>query len=154
MGPMTDLTVHASAVLVAERAVLVRGVAGSGKTRLCIGLIETARSAGLFARLVGDDRIRLSARHARLLARPIAAIAGVVERRGLGLTPLAHEAAARVGLVVDLMTGVVPRMPEPEMLVTEIGGVTLPRLSFEAGQADPVAVLAALALFNDEPWVR
>jgi serine kinase of HPr protein (carbohydrate metabolism regulator) len=151
---MTELVVHANAVLVGEGAVLVRGASGSGKTRLSLGLIDAARTVGVFARLIGDDRIRLVRCHGRLLARPIESIAGMVERRGLGLTPLAHETAGCVRLVIDLVPGAVPRMPEPDMLVTEISGVTLPRLSFQSNQADPAQTLVALALFNDEPWMR
>lgn len=151
---MAVLRLHANAVLIGESAVLVRGPSGSGKTRLSLQLIEAGRIAGIFARLVGDDRIELVARHGRLLARPVGSIAGLIERRGLGLAPLAHEAAACVRLVVDLQADPAPRMPEPGMLVTEIAGVTLPRLSFQTGQADPAQVLVALMLFNDEPWFR
>jgi serine kinase of HPr protein (carbohydrate metabolism regulator) len=155
-GPHRDVAIrlHANAVLIGEGAVLVRGASGSGKTWLSLQLIEAARLAGLLSRLVGDDRIEISARHGRLVARPVAAIAGVVERRGLGLTPVVHEAAACLRLVVDLGDAPAPRLPEPADLVTEIAGVTLPRLLFQAGRADPSQVLVALALFGDEPWQR
>jgi serine kinase of HPr protein (carbohydrate metabolism regulator) len=147
------LHVHASCVLVGEGAVLVRGAASSGKTSLCLGLIDLARAQGLFSRLVGDDRIALAARHGRLLGRPLPAIAGLVERRGLGLAPIAHEPCACIRLVVDC-TGAQPaRMPEPEALVTELAGLTLPRLAVSGGREDAQLVLAALGLFNDEPWV-
>ncbi|MGL4440717.1 MAG: HPr kinase/phosphorylase [Bosea sp. (in: a-proteobacteria)] len=148
------MRLHANAVILGESAVLVRGPSGSGKTRLSLQLIEAGRVAGLFARLVGDDRIEVAACHGRLVARPVAAIEGVIERRGLGLTPLAHENAACVRLVVDLGEAVPARMPEPGDLVTEIAGLTLPRLYFQAGHADAAQVLVALTLFNDEPWSR
>lgn len=148
------LRLHASAVLIGENAVLVRGPSGSGKSRLVLQLLEVARLAGCFARLVGDDRVELGPVNGRLLVRPLPAIAGLIERRGLGLTPLVHEAAARIGLVVDLAEAEAPRLPEPADLVTEIAGVTLPRLCFKAGEADPGQVLAALALFSDEPLIR
>lgn len=149
-----SIRLHASAVVLGESAVLVRGVSGSGKTRLCLQLIEAGHSAGMFARLIGDDRVELSPQHGRLLVRPVEAIAGVVERRGLGLTPLAHEVAACIRLVVDFEAEAVARLPEPDMLVTEVAGVTLPRLAFTAGQGDAAQVMVALALFNDEPWLR
>ena len=57
---MTGASVHASAVLVGARAVLIRGSSGAGKSRLALELIEAARNgAMLFAKLVGDDRIHL-----------------------------------------------------------------------------------------------
>ena len=50
-------TVHASAVLIGARAVLIRGPSGSGKSRLAWELIEAARGgAVVFTRLVGEDR--------------------------------------------------------------------------------------------------
>ena len=143
---------HASSVVIGESAVLVRGPSGSGKTRLCLDLIAMGRAAGFFTRLVGDDRVEISSHHGRALVRPVPAIAGLVERRGLGLTPVMHEEIGCVRLVVDFEQGGVERMPEPEMLVTELAGVTLPRLAFETGKGDAALVLSALRLFNDEPW--
>ena len=65
-------TVHASAVLVGARAVLIRGPSGAGKSRLALDLIEAARGGRLrFARLVGDDRV-----HLRTRRRPAAGAAG------------------------------------------------------------------------------
>ena len=62
-------TVHASAVLIGSRAMLIRGPAGSGKSRLALALIGRRRRAHpSFARLVADDRVELTAAHGRLLA--------------------------------------------------------------------------------------
>ena len=70
-------TLHASAVLVGPRAVLIRGPSGSGKSALVLGLLEAADSGLLpFARLVADDRVILSAHHGRLLVQAPEAIAG------------------------------------------------------------------------------
>ena len=131
---------------------LVRGPAGSGKTALCLALIEQARRINVFSRLVCDDAVALASCHGRLLARPVADIAGLVERRGLGLTPIAHEQAARVKLVVDCQAEEPPRLPEAEDMVTEIQGVTIPRLAVSRGALDAMLVMAALGLFGDEPW--
>ena len=136
-------TAHASAVLAAARAVLIRGPAGAGKSQLALALIQAADTGLLrFARLVGDDRVHLQAHHGRLLVRPAAALAGLIEVRGLGIRRLAHEPAAVVGLVVDLAADDADRLPESSETV--ICGITLPRLAV-AGSADPLsAVLAAL----------
>ena len=73
-------TVHASAVLAGARAVLIRGPAGAGKSRLALGLIGAAQCGLIpFARLVADDRIELDACHGRLLGAP-AAGAGRADR--------------------------------------------------------------------------
>ena len=88
-APAPPATIHASAVLVGAKAVLIRGPAGSGKSRLALALIEAARSGRiLFARLVADDRAHVTAVHGRLLVRPAEALASLIEVRGLGLRRL------------------------------------------------------------------
>jgi serine kinase of HPr protein (carbohydrate metabolism regulator) len=138
-------TIHASAVLVGPRAVLIRGPSGSGKSKLALALIEAA-DTGLvpFARLVGDDRVHVEAAHGRLLVRPAATLAGLIEVRGLGLRRLPYEPIAVVGLAVDLAAEDAARLPQPESGRTEIVGVSLLRLSV-ASSADPLGqVIAAL----------
>jgi HPr kinase/phosphorylase len=137
-------TVHASAVLVGARAVLIRGPAGAGKSRLALGLIQTADCGLLtFARLVGDDRVELAACHGRLLARPAPALAGLIEVRGLGIRRVDYEPVAVVGLVVDLAVAEAERLPGTAEEV-EVFGIIIPRLAVAPG-TDPVpAVLARL----------
>ena len=133
MSP-TKRAIHASAIVVGEGCVLVRGPSGAGKSALALALLEGARAHGLFARLVGDDRIVLDVRDGRLLARPHPAIAGLVERRGLGLARCDHEPAAKVALVVDLVEAP-DRMPEPGADRIEIEGVVLRGLALRRGQS-------------------
>jgi HPr kinase/phosphorylase len=136
-------TVHASAVLVGPRAVLIRGPSGSGKSQLALELIEAARAGLLpFARLVADDRVHLEAAHGRLLARPAEALAGLIEVRGVGLVRLPYEASAVVGLVVDLAAADARRLPEAASRTIEIGGIELPRLAVASREAALPAVLA------------
>jgi serine kinase of HPr protein (carbohydrate metabolism regulator) len=147
-------TVHASAVLVGARAVLIRGAAGSGKSRLALDLIDAAACGLLpFARLVGDDRVHLSAAHGRLLVRPAGRLAGLVEVRGLGIRRLPHEELAVVGLVVELGASDAERLPPAAAHTTEIAGVTLPRLSAAPGMVPLGMVIAALRTLDvpDEP---
>lgn len=143
---MAPATVHASAVLVGARAVLIRGPSGSGKSRLALALLGVAATGQLrFVRLVGDDRVYLEAMHSRLLVRPAAELAGLVEVRGLGIRRLPWERVAAVGWVVDLAAADAERLPSPERRTVTVAGVRLPRLPVAAG-ADPCPVL--LALFN------
>jgi HPr kinase/phosphorylase len=147
MNRAVSEAIHASCVLIGDCAVLIRGEAGTGKTTLALALLEAARAQGVFARLVSDDRTLVSTRGGRLVARPHPRLAGAGERRGLGLTPLAHEGAGVVGLVIDC--GDAPeRLPEPQDLVCEIAGVTLPRLQSARGAGDAAQALAALSLFR------
>lgn len=142
---MASPTIHASAVLVGPRALLIRGPSGSGKSRLAMGLIEAADQGLLrFARLVADDRCRLEAVHGRLLVRPAEALAGMVEVHGLGLRGLPHEPVALVSMVVDLGLIGAPRMPDPAEEWANLEGLRLPRLGVAAGQEPLPLVLAYL----------
>ena len=140
-------TVHANAVLVGADGVLIRGRPGAGKSALTRALIAAATAEGRFARLVADDRVVLTACGGRLVARPPAALAGLCERRGLGVEAIDHEGAAVVRLVVDLVAPAeAERMPAPAALVTEILGVALPRQPVASGVPEAAGlVLAALA---------
>jgi HPr kinase/phosphorylase len=144
-------TVHASAVLVGPRAVLIRGPAGAGKSRLAWGLIQAVECGRItFARLVGDDRIELAAAHGRLLARAAPALAGLIEVHGLGIRRLDHEPVAVVGLVVDLATPEGQRLPGAADREIVVAGIKLPRLAIAPG-ADPMpAVLACLLTLSAE----
>jgi HPr kinase/phosphorylase len=144
MGAKTvTVTVHASAVLAGPRAILIRGPAGAGKSRLALALIQAAECGLItFARLVGDDRIELAAAHGRLLARPPQALAGLIEVRGLGIRRLDYEPVAVVGLVVDLAVPEAERLPGMAEQEVAVSGIILPRLAL-GPDTDPMpAVLA------------
>ena len=143
---MTDVpTIHASAVLVGAKAVLIRGPAGSGKSRLTWDLLQAAVQGALpFARLVADDRVHHEVHAGRLLVRPAPRLAGLIEMHGLGIRQMAFEAVAAVGLVVDLAAPDGARLPGPQAETTVISGVTLPRLAVAAGMAALPLVLAKL----------
>lgn len=139
--------IHASTVVIGERGILVRGASGSGKSTLALALIEAACRRSRFARLVADDRTEIVARGGRLLARPVSPLEGLVERRGLGLTPERHLDAVVVSLIVDLVPEEPPRLPDPEDLVVTLSGIGLPRLKLLARAGQERLVLAALDLF-------
>jgi serine kinase of HPr protein (carbohydrate metabolism regulator) len=136
-------TIHASVVLVGARAVLIRGPTGSGKSRLVLNLLQAASNGPLiFARLVADDRVVVRASHARLIAQPPAALAGLLEVRGLGIERLQHEPMAVVSWVVDLDAATAMRMPDSAETQTVIAGIRIPRLAVARG-CDPVPMVLA-----------
>ncbi len=136
---------HASAVLIGRRAALIRGPAGSGKSGLALALIEAAATGRIrFARLVADDRVELTARHGRLLVSPPAALAGLIEVRGLGVRRVAFEAVAVAGLVIDLAAADGERIPAASAQIIDISGIALPRLPVGAGIDALTIVLATL----------
>ena len=145
---MTDtagLSVHASAVLVGNRAVLIRGPSGAGKSRLAFDLILAGRTGHIAtAMLVGDDRVHLEANQSQLIVRPARELAGLIEIRGLGIRRCDFAEEAVVGLVVDLHAADAERLPPPEALLTRIHGVNLPRIPVGAGYAALPLIVAEL----------
>jgi HPr kinase/phosphorylase len=128
---------------------LIRGPAGSGKSRLTLALIDAAATGQIrFARLVADDRVELTATHGRLLLQPPPTLAGLIEVRGLGVRRVVFEPIAVAGLVVDLAAADGERIPASSAQIAEINGIRLPRLPLPAG-AD--ALTAVLATMHSEP---
>jgi serine kinase of HPr protein (carbohydrate metabolism regulator) len=141
----TRPTVHASAVLVGARAVLIRGPSGAGKSRLALALLETADNGqSVFTRLVSDDRSHLEAHHGRLLVSAPPGLAGLIEVRGLGIRRLPWEPVAVVGLVVDLAAPDGDRLPAAASRHVTIEGIGLARLAVAAELEPLPMVLAAL----------
>ena len=84
---------------------LLRGPPGSGKSGLALRL----HSLGFV--LVADDRVEIEIpSNGRPVASAPAALAGLIEVRGVGVVALPH-APARLALVIEL--GEPPRLPEP-----------------------------------------
>ena len=131
-----DASIHASAVLVGNRAVLIRGPSGSGKSRLAFDLILAGRSGQIApAMLIGDDRVHLGVSAGQLIVRPTPALAGLIEIRGLGIRGCAFASDAVVGLAVDLDAADAARLPAPEALQTLVSGINLPRIPVGRGFA-------------------
>jgi HPr kinase/phosphorylase len=145
-------SVHASAVLVGNRAVLIRGPSGAGKSRLAFDLILAGRSGQLPpAVLVGDDRVHLDTVAGELWVRAASELAGLIEVRGLGIRRCEFVGEAVVGLVVDLATTDAARLPRPEALETRLNGVLLPRISVGEGFQPLPLVVAALTTTESSP---
>ena len=105
-------SVHATAVLVGNRAVQIRGPSGAGKSRLAFDLILAGRAGQLpEAVLVGDDRVHLDTCDGQLMVRPARQLAGLIEIRGLGIRRCDFVPEAIVGLVVDLSAPEAERLP-------------------------------------------
>jgi serine kinase of HPr protein (carbohydrate metabolism regulator) len=139
---MTHPTLHASALVIGGRGVVIRGAAGSGKSSLVLQLL----SADPEARLIADDRVVLRAARGRLLASPAPSLAGLLEIRGQGIRRLPHVSSAAIDLAVDLAhPDQCPRMPDGAERWARLSGITIPRIFIARGAHDGSArVLAAL----------
>jgi HPr kinase/phosphorylase len=146
----TKPTVHATAVVVGERAVLIRGPSGSGKSRLAFDLILAGRSGQVPpAILVGDDRVQLDTSAGNLIVRPAHELAGLIEIRGLGIRRIAYVGEAVVGLVVDLAAEDAERLPATESLTTCVDGVEIPRIPVNPTFSPLPLIVAALTTTGD-----
>lgn len=119
------------------QAVLLRGPSGAGKSDLALRLIEAG------GRLVADDQTQIARYGKALIASAPAALAGLLEVRGVGIVKLsAHQllSSAPLSLMVDLVSPErVERLPEP---ATEaLLGVDLPVLALAPFEASAAAKL-------------
>lgn len=131
-------TIHASCVALDGLGVLIIGPSGSGKSDLALRLIDRG------AVLVSDDRCIVAADDTGgLTAAPPAALAGLIEVRGIGIVPVDCLARIALALVVTL-EGDPPRMPD-ETDTFALCGQALPRLRIDARAASaPLKVALAL----------
>jgi HPr kinase/phosphorylase len=147
MRKAPEASIHASAVLVGNRAVLIRGPSGSGKSHLAFDLILAGRSGQIAPTvLIGDDRLHLRVGEGQLIVRPAPALAGLIEIRGLGIRRCDFASEAVAGLVVDLAAADAARLPAPEALQTLVSGIQLPRIPVGLGFAALSLVIAALTM--------
>ncbi len=145
MSEAADASVHASAVRVGGRAVLIRGASGTGKSRLAFDLILAGRAGQIApAMLIGDDRVCLQARQGQVMVRPALELAGLIEIRGLGIRRCDFAEEAAISLLVDLGAPDAARLPAPEALVARLYGIEIPRIPVAAGFPGLPLVIAAL----------
>jgi HPr kinase/phosphorylase len=129
---------HATCVQLGGVGVVLLGASGVGKSDLALRLIDAG------ALLVADDQLEVEATPAGLLGRPAAALAGLLEVRGLGILRLPYCRVSPLGLVVELDCATqAPRLPEPSTY--PILGTLLRRLRLDPRQASaPAKVRLAL----------
>jgi serine kinase of HPr protein (carbohydrate metabolism regulator) len=137
---------HATAIILGDRGVLLRGRSGAGKTTLALALLGMCRASGRFARLVADDQVLLAKLGGRLVCRAPESIAGLAEFRGIGPGRTAFEPKMVVDLVVNLVErDAAPRYSSGDDVVLE--GCRVPCLELPKHEiAGPsLAILQKLA---------
>jgi serine kinase of HPr protein (carbohydrate metabolism regulator) len=142
------MNIHATALVLGDRGVLITGPSGSGKTMLALALIRKFLTAGSFARLVADDQIFVEPHHGRVIVRSPRTIAGLAEVYGLGPRPLPHLESAVVDLVVRLVPEAdAQRLSDP--LTETVASIALPRLDLPS--RDTTASSLAVAAWLKAP---
>ena len=148
----TRTIVHGTAVALGDRAALLRGASGRGKSDLALRAIglPTSRFLESPIELVADDQVVVCRQGQQLMVSPPAGLEGLIEVRGLGVMTVPHRPSARLSVLVDLVEArSVERMPDP-WPVDALLGVSLPVMRLAAFEAAAPLKLA-LAL-TAEPW--
>jgi serine kinase of HPr protein (carbohydrate metabolism regulator) len=123
---------NVTCVALGERAVLIEGAPGSGKSSLALALIDRG------AMLIGDDGVTLEERNGRLWALPPPNIAGLIEIRNVGLVALpTREAPLALAIRLDPAA---PRHVDAAEAV-ELAGHAIPSVALDP--AGPVLPLRA-----------
>lgn len=130
------ITLHATAVGLDGRAVLLTGASGSGKSSLALELLARG------ATLVADDRVILSLVADRVMLSCPERLCGLIEARGVGLLHAAYRSPAELRCVVDLDTAEDTRLP-PQRDITFLTK-TFPLLHNVASQHFPAAIVQYL----------
>jgi serine kinase of HPr protein (carbohydrate metabolism regulator) len=138
---LSSETVHATAVAIDGRAVLLGGRPGRGKSDLALRLIDRGAS------LISDDYTHVRRVDGRAIAAAPANILGKIEVRGVGVVELDAAQDVPVALFVDL-DAEPARLPEPDES-RMVAGVSIP-VAHLAGlePSAPLKVEAALRLFG------
>jgi HPr kinase/phosphorylase len=111
MSESADRTLlHATAVAVAGRGLLILGASGSGKSGLALRLMA------LGARLVADDQVLLTRAGDSLLAEAPARLAGLVEARGIGILRVTPAGRVPLAWAVDLDRPPEARLPQADTI--------------------------------------
>lgn len=132
--PTAPILVHATAIAIDGRAVLLRGPSGAGKSDLALRLIDSG------ARLVADDQVEIRRAGERVLVTAPAAIAGLIEVRGVGILRVESLAEATLAMLVDLVASAeVDRLPE--ILCEDVLGLAVPSIALSPFEASAAAKL-------------
>jgi HPr kinase/phosphorylase len=118
----TALTLHATAVAVGDRGLLIRGASGRGKSGLALEMMARG------ALLVADDGVVVHATRQGLRLSCAPNLNGMIEARGLGLLGALHRANAQLAAVLDLDHIETQRLPP--FRETEVLGQKIPLLHF------------------------
>ena len=104
------MLLHASCIALANRAVLLTGDSGVGKSDVALRLIDGG------AQLVADDQTLLRVEDGQLIASPPDSIAGLIEVRHVGVLKMPYVRDVPVALYVELtaLAEVLERLPELE----------------------------------------
>ena len=136
------MRLHATAVPLDDKGILIIGASGSRKSTLALQLMA------LGCRLVADDQTELTRRDDVLWASAPPSIRGLIEARGVGILQVEPTEAA-IAVVIDLDRTEHDRLPQRH--VATYLGHARPCLRKVPGPAWPAAILQYIRAERTEP---
>ena len=130
------LRLHATTISLNGTAVIIRGASGAGKSDLALQLLESP-GTGLTGQLittvlVADDQTVLRREGETIFSSCPDTIAGLLEVRGHDVLQVEAIQNVPLVLVVDLRPcAQIERLPQPEDMLTEILGITIPNIMID-----------------------
>jgi HPr kinase/phosphorylase len=141
--------IHGTCVALGQRAAVLRGPSGSGKSDLALRFLFLARRGPAALdppALVADDQVSIRRDGDRVLASAPGSIQGQLEVRGVGIVSVKPAAEVELVLVVDLVDpGLVERLP-PVGATARLAGADLPLVRLTPFEASaPIKLALELA---------
>lgn len=144
--------IHGTAIALDDRAALICGPSGSGKSDLALRCLMQGSNPLVRGkvRLVADDYANVRVLGGTVFLRAPEAIRDKLEVRGYGIVPLAAIDEARLALIVELVGAhQIERLPDP-VPHREIAGISVPVLRLAAFEASAACkLLLALGQFGN-----
>jgi HPr kinase/phosphorylase len=121
---MKPLLIHGTCVEIKQKAVLICGKPGAGKSSLALQLIDRG------AILVADDQTMLTLENGHIIAQPPSSLKGLMEVRGIGICTFPYQEKSILGLCVEVSEGeILERLPDPAF--QEYLGLQIPLLRLQ-----------------------
>lgn len=130
------MRLHASCVAYDNRAVLIKGRSGSGKSSLALQLMAYG------ARLVADDQVLVTQKDGWPMVQAIAPVAGLIEARYFGILVAETIEQVRLAMVVDLDHIETDRLPPERQF--QVFQQSIPLFHKAEIEAFPAAILQYL----------
>lgn len=131
--------VHATALVLGQRGLLLVGPSGAGKSSLALDLIHAAERQGQSCSLVSDDQVLIEVKDGTVIGHAPSSIFGLIEVRGAGIVSMPAVAIATLHVaVMPIRAPFEPRMP-PEDEQFDLGdGHSLPLVRLPVGLCQDV----------------